>query len=78
VETGGRFVHLNTAAAGLEEIYNDILGMDQKEFSRHEFTNYKEQFHWFTWLALLFLVLDLLITDLHSTERNWEGDYIRD
>ncbi|NQT62101.1 MAG: VWA domain-containing protein [Candidatus Marinimicrobia bacterium] len=78
VETGGRFVHLNTAAAGLEEIYNDILGMEQKEFSRHEFTNFKEQFHWFAWLALLFLVFDLLITDLHSTERNWEGDYISD
>ena len=77
-ETGGRFVHLNTATAGLEEIYNDILGMEQKEFSRHEFTNFKEQFHWFTWLALLFLVLDLLITDLHGTERNWQGDYVRD
>ena len=78
VETGGRFVHLNTAAAGLEEIYNDILGMEQKEFSRHEFTNFKEQFHWFAWIALLLLVLDLLITDLHGTERNWEGDYISD
>ena len=78
VETGGRFVHLNTASAGLEEIYNDILGMEQKEFSRHEFTNFKEQFHWFAWIALLFLILDLLITDLHGTERNWEGDYISD
>lgn len=77
-ETGGRFVHLNTAAAGLDEIYNEILGMDQKEFSRHEFTNFKEQYHWFAWLALIFLVLDLLITDLHGTERNWEGNYIRE
>ena len=77
-ETGGRFVHLNTAAAGLEDIYNDILGMEQKEFSRHEFTNFKEQFHWFAWIALFFLILDLLITDLHGTERNWQGDYIRD
>jgi len=75
-ETGGRFVHLNTASAGLEEIYNDILGMDQKEFKRHEFTNFKEQFHWFAWIALVFLVLDLLITDLHGTERTWEGEYV--
>ncbi len=78
METGGRFVHLNTATASLDEIYNDILGMDQKEFSRHEFTNFKEQYHWFAWLALIFLVLDLLITDLHGTSRNWQGDYIRD
>lgn len=78
LETNGRFVHLNTATAGLEEIYNDILGMEQKEFSRHEFTNFKEQFHWFAWIALIFLVLDLLISDLHGTQRNWQGDYIRD
>ncbi len=76
--TGGRFVHLNSASAGLEEIYSDILGMEQKEFTRHEFTNFKEQFHWFTWIALIFLVLDLLITDLHGTERTWQGEYIRE
>ncbi len=77
METDGRFVHLNTASASLDEIYTDILGMDQKEFSRHEFTNYKEQFHWFVWLALLLLVLDLLVSDLHSIDRNWEGDYVQ-
>ncbi len=78
VETGGRFVHLNTATASLDDIYADILGMEQKEFSRHEFTNFKEQFAWFAWLALIFLMLDLLITDLHGVKRNWEGDYIHD
>ncbi len=77
-ETGGRFVHLNTATASLEDIYNDILGMEQKEFSRHEFTNFKEQFHWFAWLALILLILELLITDLHGTTRSWQGEYIRD
>ena len=75
-ETNGRFVHLNTSSASLDDIYNDILGMEQKEFSRHEFTNYKEQYHWFVWLALILLILDLAITDLHGTERNWQGDYV--
>lgn len=78
VETGGRFVHLNTAVASLDEIYNDILGMEQKEFSRHEFTNFKEQYHWFAWLALILLILEMSITDLHGTERDWQGDYIND
>ncbi len=78
METGGRFVHLNTAAASLDDIYSDILGMEQKEFSRHEFTNFKEQYHLFAWLAFILLILDLMITDLHGTERNWQGDYIRD
>lgn len=75
-ETGGRFIHLNTSSASLDEIYNDILGMEQKELSRHEFTNYKEQYHWFVWLALILLVMDLFISDLHGTERNWQGDYV--
>jgi len=78
VETGGRFVHLNSASASLDDIYNDILGMEQKEFSRHEFTDFKEQYHWFAWLALILLIIDLMITDLHGTSRNWQGDYIDD
>ena len=77
-ETGGRFVHLNTASAGLDEIYTDILGMEQKDFNRHEFTNFKEQYHWFAWIALILLVLDLFITDLHGTARNWQGEYVND
>ena len=75
-KTGGRFVHLNTAAASLDDIYEDILGMEQKELSRHEYTNYREQYHWFLLLALIFLITDIFITDLHGTERNWQGDYI--
>jgi Ca-activated chloride channel family protein len=77
-ETGGRFVHLNTASASLDEIYQDILGMEKKEFSRHEFTNFKEQYHWFALAGLLLLILDLLISDLHATRRNWQGDYVRE
>jgi len=75
--TGGRFVHLNSASAGLDDIYNDILGMEQKEFKRHEFTNFKEQYHWFAWLALILLVLETMISDLHTTARNWQGEYVR-
>ncbi len=77
-ETGGRFIHLNSASASLDDIYNDILGMEKKEFSRHEYTDFKEQYHWFAWLALLLLVADLLIIDLHGTSRNWRGEYIDD
>jgi len=75
-ETDGRFIHLNSSSASLDDIYNDILGMEKKEFSRHEFTNYKEQYSWFVWLALILLVIELLLSDLHGTDRNWEGDYI--
>jgi len=77
-ETGGRFVHLNTASASLDEIYSDILGMEKKEFSRHEYANFKEQYFWFAFVGLLLLIVELLISDLHHIKRNWQGDYIRE
>lgn len=76
--TSGRFVHLNNAAATLDEIYNDILGMEQKEYSRHEFTNFSEQYHWFVIVALLLFALELMISDLQPRARSWEGRVIGD
>ncbi len=74
--TGGRFVHLNSAASTLDDIYSDILGMEQKEFSRHEFTNFREQFHWFILAALLIFVAEFLLSDLQPRARDWEGRII--
>lgn len=72
--TGGRFVHLNASGNGLDDIYQEILGMDQKEFASHEFTNFKEQFHWFAWAGLICFILDFFLSDLQKRARNWGGE----
>lgn len=76
--TGGRFIHLNSASAGLDQIYEDILKMEQKDFKRHEYTNFKEQYHWFALVGLLLLVIEALLSDINPIARNWQGDYVHD
>jgi len=74
--TGGRFIHLNASGNGLDDIYQEILGMDQKEFASHEFTNFKEQFQWFAWVGLVCFILEFLLSDLQKRARNWGGELI--
>jgi len=70
--TDGRFVHLASAGSSLDEIYSDILGMEQKEFTRHEFTNFKEQYAWFAVIALVLLLIDFILSDKQPVDRRME------
>jgi len=74
--TGGQFVHLVDARTSLDPIYQKILGMDQKEFTRHEFTHFREQYQWFALVGLIMLLAELLLSDLQPRARNWEGNLI--
>lgn len=76
--TGGRFIHLNATGNGLENLYEEILGMDKKEFATHEFTNFKEQYHWFAWLGVICFILEFMISDLQKRARSWGGELVRD
>ncbi|MCF7796660.1 MAG: VWA domain-containing protein [Lentisphaeria bacterium] len=76
--TGGRFIHLNASGNGLEKLYEEILGMDKKEFATHEFTNFKEQYHWFAWFGLACFILEFLISDLQKRARSWGGELVRE
>lgn len=76
--SGGRFVHLNASGNGLDDIYQEILGMDQKEFASHEFTNFKEQFQWFAWIGLLCFALEFVLSDLQKRARGWGGELIHE
>lgn len=76
--TGGRFIHLNATGNGLEDLYQEILGMDKKEFATHEFTNFKEQYHWFAWFGLACFILEFLLSDLQKRARGWGGELVRD
>ncbi|MCF7800384.1 MAG: VWA domain-containing protein [Candidatus Marinimicrobia bacterium] len=76
--TGGRFIHLNATGNGLENLYQEILGMDKKEFASHEFTNFKEQYHWFAWFGLVCFILEFLLSDLQKRARGWGGELVHD
>ncbi len=64
----GAYARANNANVGLDNILSKINKIKKKELETKHFTDYEHRFQIFLGLALLFLVLELLITDRKS---NW-------
>ncbi len=63
---GGIYVRASNASMGLSKIYNKIKGMDQKEMKEKNFSEYNDLFQYAIGLALLFLILEWMISERKS------------
>lgn len=59
-KTGGLYFRA-TSAEKLEDIYKEIDALEKTEIEVTTFKRYSDEFHWFAWLALCLLVLELLL-----------------
>jgi len=66
VRTGGVYLDGNNTSSALSGLQETIDNMEKTEFESKQVTGYQDQFQWFLGLALLFLVLDLLISERKS------------
>lgn len=62
----GKYVRASNSDDGISLIMKEIDAMDKKEFSSKLFTSYEDQFQYFLGLALLFLLLEFLISERKS------------
>lgn len=62
----GKFVRATNSDDGIGLIMNEINGMEKKEFASKLFTDYEDQFQYFLGLALLFLLLEFVISERRS------------
>ncbi|HMT30024.1 MAG TPA: VWA domain-containing protein, partial [Bacteroidia bacterium] len=62
----GKFVRATNADDGIGLLMNEINAMEKKEFASKLFTDYEDQFQYFLGLALLFLLLDFVISERTS------------
>ena len=62
----GKFVRATNSDDGIQLIMKEIDAMEKKEFAAKLFTDYEDQFQYFLGLALLFLLLDFLISERRS------------
>jgi Ca-activated chloride channel family protein len=62
----GKFVRASNSDDGIPLIMNEIKSMEKKEFASKLFTDYEDQFQYFLGVALLFLLLDFLISERRS------------
>lgn len=58
--TGGKYYRA-LSEQGLEDIYNEIDRLEKTEIDVTVFKRYQELFHVFVWIAILFLVLEVLL-----------------
>jgi len=59
----GIFVRANNSKVGLNKILDEINRLDKTEIESQTFKDYESHFQIFAFLAILFLVLDLLISE---------------
>lgn len=58
--TGGKYFRA-TSNQSLEEIYNEINQLEKTDLKEHKLYNYQEYFKYFLWVALIFLLVDVLL-----------------
>lgn len=61
--TNGVYVQASSSDIGLDAILNKIAELDKKQMESKMYTDYEDQFQWFLGAALLFLVLESLISE---------------
>lgn len=62
----GKFVRASNNDVGLEIIMKEVNSMEKKEFGSKMFTDYEDQFQYFIGAALLFLLIEFLLSERKS------------
>lgn len=62
-ETNGVYVQASSSDIGLDAILARIGELDKKQLESKRYTDYEDQFQWFLGAALLFLVIESLISE---------------
>ncbi len=58
--TGGKYFRA-TSAEALQQIYNEIDRLEKTEIETTSFRRYSEEFHYFAFLGILFIILEILL-----------------
>jgi Ca-activated chloride channel family protein len=68
----GLYTRASNSNVGLNKIYEDISKLDKTEIEAKVFTDYEDQFQWFVGAAIVFLLIEILIS---SGKRGWEKKF---
>lgn len=62
----GLYVHATNSDAGLNSVLNAIGKLEKKQFESKMYSDYEDRFQWFIAAALLFLIIELFISERKS------------
>ena len=68
----GIYVRANNTTAGLKDVFERINNMEKQKYESKVFSDYEDRFQIFLIIAILFLVIDQMITEKRS---KWAGRF---
>jgi Ca-activated chloride channel family protein len=63
IATSGAYFRGTTGEDELDKIYKKIFGLEKKEFSAKQYTDYEDRFQYFAGMALLLLILEMFVSE---------------
>jgi Ca-activated chloride channel homolog len=69
--TGGRYFRSTTSEGEIQELYDDISGLEKKELESKLLQNYEDRFQYPLALAVLFLILESCISEKRKPGATW-------
>jgi Ca-activated chloride channel family protein len=73
--TGGKFFHAAPGRFELENVVEEINNMEKRELQAEKFTQYKDRFTIPLGIAIVFLLLEMLISDRRKAVKEWKGRF---
>jgi Ca-activated chloride channel family protein len=72
-ETGGRYFRATTSESELDELYDEVAGMEKKELESRLYQNFEDQYQYPLGLAVFFLALNLWLSERRPAGGGWLG-----
>ena len=72
-ETGGKYFRATTSESELDEIYDDVSGMDKKLLESRLVQNYEDQFQFPLALAIVCLAVEAWMSERRRSRQGWFG-----
>lgn len=75
-ETGGQYLRIDDGSAGIVPIADAISGMEKKTLQTHEYAGFEDRYQFFTAVALIMFLGEMLISTRRKKERKWRGRFV--
>ena len=62
-KTGGKFIEGSITKDVVQEVIQILENTEKKEFDTQKFSEFEDQFQWFIFLGLVFIIFDLFMRD---------------
>ncbi|MBT4760427.1 MAG: VWA domain-containing protein [Bdellovibrionaceae bacterium] len=74
-EGKGSFYHLTIGSTVMNNLVKDIRNLEKSEFDNSVVTQYNENYQWVLFFAILFLFIEILLSERKTKGRIWQGRF---